>query len=142
MIFHRLLIIILLAPLLFAAKPKFSDTQIIAMTPHYFDRNHTSPKLLGVNIYTTRQGRVYQVDIQVDRNRINDDLGFAYSALTNMGQYAKKTIKQLIVVMHSDNHRNPPQVCIGKAKCSIDFWVHQKGEYQNWYKNCIHFKEL
>ncbi len=103
--FHRLLIIILLAPLLFAAKPKFSDTQIIAMTPHYFDRNHTSPKLLGVNIYTTRQGRVYQVDIQVDRNRINDDLGFAYSALTNMGQYAKKTIKQLIVVMHSDNHR-------------------------------------
>ncbi len=99
--FHRLLIIILLAPLLFAAKPKFSDTQIIAMTPHYFDRNHTSPKLLGVNIYTTRQGRVYQVDIQVDRNRINDDLGFAYSALTNMGQYAKKTIKQLIVVMHS-----------------------------------------
>jgi hypothetical protein len=85
---------------------------------------------------------VYQVDIQVDRNRINDDLGFAYSALTNMGQYAKKTIKQLIVVMHSDNHRNPPQVCIGKAKCSIDFWVHQKGEYQNWYKNCIHFKEL
>ena len=140
--FHRLLIIIILGPLLFAAKPKFSDNQIIAMTPHYFDRNHTSPELLGVNIYNTRQGRVYQVDIQVDRNRINDDLGFAYSALTNMGQYAKKPIKQLIVVMHSDNQRNPPQVCFGKAKCSIDFWVHQKGEYKNWYKDCIHFKEL
>ena len=142
MIIHRLLIIMLLTPILFAAKPKFSDNQIIAMTPHYFDRNHTSPELLGVNIYKTRQGRVYQVDIQVDRNRVNDDLGFAYSALTNMGQYAKKPIKQLIVVMHSDNQRNPPQVCIGKAKCSINFWVHQKGEYQNWYKNCIHFKEL
>ena len=142
MIFHRLLIIVLLTPLLFAAKPKFSDNQILAMTPHYFDRNHTSPVLLGANIYKTRQGRVYQVDIQVDRNRINDDLGFAYSALTNMGQYAKTPIKQLIVVMHSDNQRNPPQVCIGKAKCSINFWVHQIGEYQNWYKDCIHFKEL
>ena len=140
--FHRLLIIINLIPILFAAKPKFSDNQILAMTPHYFDRNHTSPELLGVNIYKTRQGRVYQVDIQVDRNRVNEDLSFAYSALTNMGQYAKKPIKQLIVVMHSDNQRNPPRVCIGKAKCSIDFWIHQKGEYQNWYKNCIHFKEL
>ena len=108
MIFHRLLIIMFLTPLLFAAKPQFSDNQILAMTPHYFDRNQA----------------------------------FAYSALTNMGQYAKKPIKQLIVVMHSDNERNPPQVCIGKAKCSIDFWIHQKGEYQNWYKDCIHFKEL
>ena len=124
------ILINVIAPFLFAAKPKFSDNQIIAMTPHYFERNHTSPELLGVNIYKTRQGRVYQIDIQVDRNRINDDLGFAYSALTNMGQYAKKPIKQLIVVMHSDNYRNPPQVCIGKAKCSIDFWVHEKGEYQ------------
>ena len=49
--FQRFLIIIILAPLLFAAKPKFSDNQILAMTPHYFDRNHTSPELLGVNIY-------------------------------------------------------------------------------------------
>ena len=132
----------LIVPLLFAAKPKFSDSQIIAMTPHYFERNHTSPDLLGVNIYKSRQGRVYQIDIQVDRNRINDDLSLAYSALTNMGQYAKKPIKQLIVVMHSDNYRTPPQVCVGKAKCSIDFWVHEKGEYQSWYKECIHFKEL
>ena len=136
------ILINVIAPFLFAAKPKFSDNQIIAMTPHYFERNHTSPELLGVNIYKTRQGRVYQIDIQVDRNRVNDDLGFAYSALTNMGQYAKKPFKQFIVVMHNDNHRNPPQVCVGKAKCSIDFWVHQKGEYQSWYKECIHFKEL
>ena len=83
------ILIYLIAPFLFAAKPKFSDNQIIAMTPHYFERNHTSPELLGVNIYKSRQGRVYQIDIQVDRNRVNDDLSFAYSALTNMGQYAK-----------------------------------------------------
>ena len=73
------ILIYLIAPFLFAAKPKFSDNQIIAMTPHYFERNHTSPELLGVNIYKSRQGRVYQIDIQVDRNRVNDDLSFAYS---------------------------------------------------------------
>ena len=64
------------------------------MTPRYFQRNHTAPKLLGVNIYKTREGRVYQVDIMTDRNRTNEDMGFAYSALTNMGQYAKKKFNQ------------------------------------------------
>ena len=93
--FKIFILINLIAPFLFAAKPKFNDNQIIAMTPHYFERNHSSPELLGVNIYKSRQGRVYQIDIQVDRNRINDDLGFAYSALTNMGQYAKKTHKAI-----------------------------------------------
>ena len=37
------IIISLITPFLFATKPKFSDNQIIAMTPHYFKRNHTSP---------------------------------------------------------------------------------------------------
>ena len=59
------------------------------MTPRYFQRNHTAPKLLGVNIYKTREGRVYQVDIMTDRNRTNEDMDFAYSALTNLGQYVR-----------------------------------------------------
>ena len=66
------------------AGPKFSDDQLKAMTPHYFTRNHTAPKLLGVSIYKTRTGRVYRVDIKADRNRSNADLSFAYSALTTM----------------------------------------------------------
>ena len=70
-------LIFLMLPLLVIAKPKFNDADIKSMTPRYFQRNHTAPKLLGVNIYQTRQGRVYQVDILVDRNRSNQDMGFA-----------------------------------------------------------------
>lgn len=135
-------LIIALIPLLIFAKPKFTDHEIRSMTPRYFSRNHTAPKLLGVNIYTTRQGRVYQVDIMVNRNRVNEDMGFAYSALTNMGQYAKKKFSKFIVVMHSDVRGEPPQVCIGKAKCSIDTFIHDKVSYEKWYKECIHFKEM
>ena len=35
------ILINVITPFLFAAKPKFSDNQIIAMTPHYFEWNHT-----------------------------------------------------------------------------------------------------
>ena len=34
------------------AKPKFTDQQIAAMTPQYFKRNHSAPKLTGLKIYT------------------------------------------------------------------------------------------
>jgi hypothetical protein len=97
---------------------------------------------MGVSVYKTREGRVYQVDIMVDRNRANKDLEFAYSALTNMGQYAKKSFNQFIVILHSKVRDNPPQICIGKAKCSIDCFVYQKVSYEKWYKECIYFKEL
>ena len=83
-------------------KPKFSDQQIAAMTPQYFKRNHSAPKLTGLKIYTDNGQRVYQVEIRVSRNRSNDDLSFAVSALANMGQYAKKPFKKYVVVMHSD----------------------------------------
>jgi hypothetical protein len=95
-----------------------------------------------VNIYQTRQGRVFQVDIMTDRNRSNEDMGFAYSALTNIGQYAKKKFNQFIVVMHSDVRGEPPQICVGKAKCSLDTFIHKRVTYDKWYKDCIHFKEM
>ena len=112
------------------------------MTARYFQRNHTAPKLLGVNIYKTREGRVYQVDIMADRNRTNEDVDFAYSALTNLGQYTRQKFTQFIVVMHSDVRGEPPQVCIGKAKCSIDTFIHEQVSYEKWYKDCIYFKEM
>jgi hypothetical protein len=135
-------LILLLLPLLVFAKPKFNDADLKSMTPQYFQRNHSAPKLLGVNIYQTRQGRVFQIDIRTDRNRSNEDMGFTYSALTNMGQYAKKKFSQFIVVMHSDIRGEAPQVCVGKAKCSIDTFIHNKISYEKWYKDCFYFKEL
>ena len=78
------------------AKPKFTDQQIAAMTPQYFKRNHSAPKLTGLKIYSEKGERIYQVEILVSRNRSNDDLSFAVSALANMGQYAKKPFKKYV----------------------------------------------
>jgi len=124
------------------AGPKFSDEQLKAMTPHYFTRNHSAPQLMAVSIYKTRTGRVYRVDIKADRNRSNDDLSFAYSALTTMGQYAKKRFNEFIVVMHYDVRGKPPEVCVGKAKCTLDCFVHNKIPYEKWWKECITFKQI
>ena len=65
------------------------------MTPQYFKRNHSAPKLTGLKIYTKDGERTYYVEILADRNRSSDDLSFAVSALANMGQYAKNHSKSM-----------------------------------------------
>ena len=120
-------------------KPKFTDQQIAAMTPQYFKRNHSAPKLTGLKIYTDNGQRVYQVEINVSRNRSNDDLSFAVSALANMGQYAKKPFKKYVVVMHSNVRGKTVDVCEANSRCTADYMIRKQITYDQWYKKCITF---
>ncbi len=122
------------------AKPKFTDRQIAAMTPTYFSRDHTAPKLKTVKIFYEGTDRVYQVEIFSSRNRSNDDLGFAITALANMGQYAKKPYDKFIIVMHYDLRGKASDICEAKAKCTIDHVIRKRVAYDDWYKNCIRFQ--
>ncbi|MEA1880906.1 MAG: hypothetical protein U9N31_00665 [Candidatus Marinimicrobia bacterium] len=122
-----------------SAKPKFSDRQIAAMTPQYFARNHTAPKLTGLKIYMDGGQRVYHVEILADRNRSSEDLSFAVSALANMGQYAKKPFKKYVVVMHYDIRGKGADVCEANARCTADYMIRKQITYDHWYKKCITF---
>ena len=121
------------------AKPKFTDKQIAAMTPQYFKRNHSAPKLTGLKIYTKDGERTYYVEILADRNRSSDDLSFAVSALANMGQYAKKPFKKYVVVMHYDVRGKTSDICEANARCTADYMIRKQVNYDHWYKKCIKF---
>ena len=121
------------------AKPKFTDQQIAAMTPQYFKRNHSAPKLTGLKIYTKDGERTYYVEILADRNRSSDDLSFAVSALANMGQYAKKPFKKYVVVMHYDVRGKTADICEANARCTADYMIRKQVNYDHWYKKCIKF---
>lgn len=131
--------IIMASLTLAVAKPKFSDQQIAAMTPQYFKRNHSAPKLTGLKIYTDNGQRVYQVEIDVSRNRSNDDLSFAVSALANMGQYAKKPFKKYVVVMRSDVRGKTVDICEANSRCTADYMIRKQVTYDHWYKKCVTF---
>ena len=131
--------IIMASLTLVVAKPKFSDQQIAAMTPQYFKRNHSAPKLTGLKIYTDNGQRMYQVEIDVSRNRSNDDLSFAVSALANMGQYAKKPFKKYVVVMRSDVRGKTVDICEANSRCTADYMIRKQVTYDHWYKKCVTF---
>ncbi len=131
--------IIMASLTLVVAKPKFSDQQIAAMTPQYFKRNHSAPKLTGLKIYTDNGQRIYQVEIDVSRNRSNDDLSFAVSALANMGQYAKKPFKKYVVIMRSDVRGKTVDICEANSRCTADYMIRKQVTYDHWYKKCVTF---
>ena len=124
------------------AKPKFTDQQIAAMTPQYFKRNHSAPKLTGLKIYTKDGARIYHVEIVADRNRSSDDLSFAVSALANMGQYAKKPFKKYVVVMHYDIRGKASDICEANARCTADYMIRKQVTYDHLYKKCIKFTSM
>ena len=133
--------ILLILPVFLCGKPLFKDAQLLSMTPNYFSRDHSSPTLLGANIYKTNRGRVFRVDIHADRNRFDEDLIFAFTALSNMGQYAKSSFKQYIVVIHPTQRNQRPKIAVGKVRCSFDCFIRQYTTYWEWKSNCLHFKE-
>ncbi|MFQ6674922.1 MAG: hypothetical protein ACE5LH_01110 [Fidelibacterota bacterium] len=124
-----------------AGGPKFSDEQIVGMTPHYFKRFPDSPEFLGARVYRHPQrGKVFQVDIRVDRNRETEGLGFAFSAMLNLSRYFRRPPDLFVALLHSPGRGIPPVICTGDARCTADHYIHGRISYEEWYHRCITFE--
>lgn len=131
-----------------AQRPKFSDQQIVAMTPQYFKRMSSDeqlgkpPDCLGSNIYRHPQrGKVFQVEVRSGRNRENEGLAFAFSAMLHLSQYFQKPPALFVAVIHSTSRGTPPIICTGGAKCTADHYIRNRTTYEDWYRNCIGFEK-
>lgn len=124
-----------------ADRPKFSDNQIVAMTPGYFKKMRQAPDFLGAEVYRHPQrGKVFQVNLKVNRNNETESLGYAFDAMLALSQYFKRPPKQFVAVLHSDSKGIAPVVCTGDAKCTISHFIHQRITYKEWYTKCITFQ--
>ena len=124
------------------AKSRVSDQQIVAMTGSYLKRLSGAPQYVGAKVYRhPEQGKIYQVHLQVDRNRETEGLGYAFDVMLTMSQYFKKQPKVFMAVLHSDNRSTPPIICSGNAKCTEDHYIRKTITYKEWYTKCIRFEE-
>ncbi len=120
----------------------------MAMTPHYFKRMQPvnseglQSQFLGANIYHHPQrGKVFQVDIRVNRNKETQGLALAFSAMLNLSQYFAKGPELFVAVIHSTVRGTSPVICTGNAKCTADHYLHRRITYEQWYKKCIAFEK-
>ena len=119
-----------------ASKKRFTDRQIAAMIPKYFDRDHNSPNIKRIRIYGKDEQKYLHLEIDVNRNRYLGELDYTLSAMANITQYAKYPFDEFIVVMHPVVRSEEPEALRSNAKCTIDYFIHKRISRKRWSEKC------
>ena len=70
------------------AKPLYGDKQLTLMLETHCNMIDNFPKLLGVHIYKNKEGRVLQIDMDIQSNDI-DNIVKGMKVMSLIGQYSK-----------------------------------------------------
>ena len=117
------------------AKPIYGDKQITLMLETHCKMIDNFPNLLGIHIYTNKEGRVLQLDID-SQNTSNNYAIKAMEAMSLIGQYSKSPFHKFILIEHYPEPRIPAGFESG-ADCAINFFVKNKISETRWMKDCL-----
>tara|TARA_Y100000310_G_C20615976_1_gene780648 strand:- start:250 stop:732 length:483 start_codon:yes stop_codon:yes gene_type:complete len=117
---------------------KFSDDQISAMTPYYFERQTAPLRCFSANLYKHPQkGKIFQVNVRSNRNREMENVVQSFQVLVELLAYFKEEPVYLVVVLHSTSKGAPPIICRSETACSSNFFSHKTMDYNEWYSQCL-----
>tara|TARA_B100000214_G_C23856660_1_gene576033 strand:- start:55 stop:441 length:387 start_codon:yes stop_codon:yes gene_type:complete len=124
------------------AKPKFSDQQVAAMIPKYFARDHNSPKINRTRIYGEDGEKILHLNIAVNRNRYENQMEYALSAMASVCQYAKRPFDKFVLIMEPNTRQFKTERVDAKAKCTIDYFIFKRVKMDRWSGKCISIKAI
>ena len=76
-------------------KTKFTDKQVATMIPKYFARDHNAPKITRTRVYGENGKKVLHLNIEVNRNRYENQMEYALSAMASVSQHAEDLLIRL-----------------------------------------------
>ena len=124
------------------AKPKFSDRQVATMIPKYFARDHNSPKITRTRVYAEDSKKVLHLNIEVNRNRYENQMQYALSAMASVSQYAARPFDKFVLIMEPNSRQFDTEKIEAKAKCTIDYFVFKRVKNDRWSKKCISIEKI
>ncbi len=124
------------------AKTKFSDRQVAMMVPKYFARDHNSPKITRTRVYAEDNKKVLHLNIEVNRNRYENQMQYALSAMASVSQYAARPFDTFVLIMEPNSRQFETEKVEAKAKCTIDYFVFKRVKNERWIKKCIDIKKI
>ena len=124
------------------AKAKFSDRQVATMIPKYFARDHNSPKITRTRVYAEDSKKVLHLNIEVNRNRYENQMQYALSAMASVSQYAARPFDKFVLIMEPNSRQFDTEKIEAKAKCTIDYFVFKRVKNDRWSKKCISIEKI
>ena len=123
-------------------KAKFSDRQVATMIPKYFARDHNSPKITRTRVYAEENKKVLHLNIEVNRNRYENQMQYALSAMASVSQYAARPFDKFVLIMEPNSRQFDTEKIEAKAKCTIDYFVFKRVKNDRWSKKCISIEKI
>ena len=124
------------------AKTKFSDRQVATMIPKYFARDHNAPQITKTRVYAEDGKKVLHLDIEVNRNRFENQMEYALSAMASVARYALRPFDKFVLVMVPNSRQFDIEKVDAKAKCTIDYFVFKRVKNDRWSKQCIKIEKI
>ena len=123
-------------------KAKFSDRQVATMIPKYFARDHNAPKITRTRVYAEDSKKVLHLNIEVNRNRYENQMQYALSAMASVSQYAARPFDKFVLIMEPNSRQFDTEKIEAKAKCTIDYFVFKRVKNDRWSKKCISIEKI
>ena len=117
------------------AKPLYGDKQLTLMLETHCKMIDGFPNLLGIHIYKNKEGRVLQLDIDIQNTNNNYTIK-GIKAMSTVGQYSKSPFHKFIVIEHYPEPKIPAGF-ESNADCAINYFVKNKISESRWMKDCL-----
>ena len=124
------------------AKTKFSDRQVAMMIPKYFARDHNAPTITRTRVYAESGKKILHLNIEVNRNRFENQKEYALSAMASVSQYALRPFDTFVLTMEPNSRQFDTERVDAKAKCTIDYFVFKRVKKDKWSKKCISIEKI
>ena len=123
-------------------KTKFTDRQVAMMIPKYFSRDHNAPKINRTRVYGKNGKKVLHLNIEVNRNRYDNQMEYALSAMASVCQYADRPFDTFVLIMEQNSRQINDEKVEAKAKCTIDHFVFRRVKNDRWVKKCLNVEKI
>ena len=117
------------------SKPLYGDKQIYSMLKNHCEMINGFPNLLDIHIYSNKEGRVLQLDIEWDINNKNY-VFMGMEAMSLIGQYSKTPFHKFILIEHYPEPKIPSGF-ESDSDCAINYFVNKKIPENRWIKDCL-----
>ena len=117
------------------SKPLYGDKQIYSMLKNHCEMINGFPNLLDIHIYSNKEGRVLQLDIEGDINNKNY-VFMGMEAMSLIGQYSKTPFHKFILIEHYPEPKIPLRF-ESDSDCAINYFVNKKIPENRWIKDCL-----
>lgn len=123
-------------------KTKFTDRQVAMMIPKYFARDHNAPKITRTRVYGENRKKILHLNIEVNRNRYENQMEYALSAMASVSQHAARPFDMFVLIMEQNSRQINDEKVEAKAKCTIDHFVFKRVTSDRWFNKCLKIEEI